>query len=112
MSEERRRYQRVKSDFNIRIQGEPDRNDTVGAKVSISVNVSATGVLLKSDIPLPLGSIHNVQFLKPRSFDFFEGKARVVRVEVNPDNKTYEIGIEFLNLNADELKKLNFYLTD
>jgi len=47
----------------------------------------------------------------PNSFDFFEGKEKVVRTEINPDNKTYDIGIVFIDLNEDDKDTLNYYVT-
>ena len=51
-----------------------------------------------------------VRFLKPHSFDFFECKARVVRIEINTDNITFSIGVEFIELSEEEEDKLNYYV--
>ena len=109
--DEKRRYQRVKNELNIKIDLIDDQDNNAGINIGKSANVSASGVLIKYYKPLEVSSIVNVRFLKPGSFDFFEGKARVVRLEMNIDNKTYDIGVQFIGLTNEDENKLNYYLT-
>lgn len=111
MSEDGRKYKRIKNDFNVRvIVPDPDsgRNGIVTGKAR---NVSAAGVLFFNERALDIGTIVNVKFLRPNSFDFFQGDAKVVRVEIPESARGYEIGIQFIELSEDDEKKLNYYLS-
>ncbi len=106
---ERRNYKRIKGVFNIRIREEEE--ESLKLSHGKSVDISAGGILLRYSKPIDIGKLINVRFLRPNSFDFFEGNARVIRCEITPDNKAYYIGIEFINLNDEDIEKLNYFLT-
>ena len=108
MTDDKRKYKRIKSDFNVRVK-QFDAGITISNAKSI--NVSATGVLFRHDKPLEIGSMVKLMFLKPNSFDFFEGNAKVVRIEMGSGEKAYDIGIEFLELSESDQKKLDYYLS-
>jgi len=108
---ERRKYIRVKSNFNIKIDIDAKKIRNFFSKVGKSIDISGSGVLFRYDKLVELGTIIKITFLMPNSFDFFEGKAKVVRTEINPDNKTYDIGIVFIDLNEDDEDTLNYYVT-
>jgi len=111
MADDGRKYNRIKSDFNVRAII-PNAGDGLrGIKTGKTKNVSATGVLFHNETILDIGTIINVKFLKPNSFDFFESSAKVVRVEIPPDGKGYEIGVQFIDLTPETEKKLNYYLS-
>ena len=112
MAGEKRKYRRIKSDFNVRVKHPEPETALTGMSFAKSANVSATGVLFYHDRPVETGSILNVKFLKPNSFDFFEGDAKVVRVEAGEDENFYEIGIQFIGLSESDEKKLNYYLSN
>jgi c-di-GMP-binding flagellar brake protein YcgR len=107
MSDEKRKYKRIKSDFSVRIRRSDPR---LSLDVGNSVNVSATGILFRHDRPLEMGTMLNVRFLKPNSFDFFEGNAKVVRVEMCVGESMYEIGVQFLDMSDSDQRKLNYYI--
>ena len=108
---ERRKYIRVKSNFNIKIDIDAKKIRNFLSQVGKSIDISGSGVLFRYDKLVELGTIIKITFLMPNSFDFFEGKAKVVRTEINPDNKTYDIGIVFIDLNEDDEDTLNYYVT-
>lgn len=118
-TDEKRKYDRIDSKFEVKINTvsdgppviriQPDKN--TGPKVGKSLNVSASGVLFKYHEKFELGSTVQVSFLQPNTFDIFKGNARIVRIELEPDNKEYEIGVEFIELNDDEKENLNYFLT-
>jgi len=109
---ERRKYRRVKSDFDIKIDTAIDVMEisNYSFKTGKSIDISASGVLFRYNKLVELGTIIKVTFLIPNSFEFFEGKAKVVRTEINPDNETYDIGIEFADLNNNDADELNYYV--
>ncbi len=104
-----RRFKRVKSNFDININIIKN-SESKPLDQGKSVNMSACGVLLKYNKPIDIGTNIDVKFYDKNSTDSFESGGRVVRVEMNPDNKSYEIGIEFLNLDEANVAKLNAYL--
>ncbi len=106
---ERRNFTRIKGAFNVRIREEDD--DSLKMSHAKSVDISAGGILLKYSKPINIGKKINVRFLRPNSFEFFEGNARVIRCEVAPDGKAYYIGIEFIELSEENVKKLNYFLS-
>jgi len=109
---ERRKYRRVKSSFNIKV----DTDKHVGQigsypfKIGESINISAGGVLFRYDTLVRLGTIIKVTFLKPNSFELFQGRAKVVRTEIDPDSQIYNIGIVFVGLNKTDMEDLNYYV--
>ncbi len=111
MSNDGRKYKRIKSNFNVRVIIPDAGMGLSGILTGKTKNVSATGVLFFNDKILDIGTVVNVKFLKPNSFDFFEGDAKVVRVEIPQDGSGYEIGVQFIDLNPDDEKKLNYYLS-
>jgi c-di-GMP-binding flagellar brake protein YcgR len=109
--DERRKYIRVKSNFNVKIDIDAKKIRHFFSNVGKSIDISGSGVLFRYNKLVELGTIIKLTFLMPNSFDFFEGKAKVVRTEINPDNKTYDIGIVFIDLNEDDKGTLNYYVT-
>jgi c-di-GMP-binding flagellar brake protein YcgR len=112
MSEDadKRKYRRVKSRFDIKIKTSSGESRVYNVEVGRSRDLSACGVLMKYNKDLSLGEIVSITFLKPNSFEFFEGNARVVRSEYNPDDRSYDIGVEFINLSIEDEKKLDYCL--
>lgn len=106
---ERRNYRRIKGVFNVRVKEEDD--DSLQLSHGKSVNVSAGGILFKYNKPIQLDKIINIRFLRPNSFEFFEGNAKVTRCELSPNSKFYYIGIEFIDLTEEDVKKLDYFLT-
>jgi c-di-GMP-binding flagellar brake protein YcgR len=108
---ERRKYRRVKGHFNIKIDTDVMEMGSSLSRVGKSIDISGSGILFRDDKLVDLGTILKLTFLIPNSFDFFQGKAKVVRTEINPDNKTYDIGIVFIGLDKDDEETLNYYVT-
>ncbi|MBN2531589.1 MAG: PilZ domain-containing protein [Spirochaetales bacterium] len=108
---ERRRYKRVKKDFKVcLIEKQENKINIINLKKA--QNVSACGILVDYEESVNVNTIIKIQFLDQNSFVFFESEARVIRVEINPDNQTYSIGIEFINMNKKDRKKLKRYLIE
>ncbi len=107
---ERRKYPKVERSFDIK--GDTERNvgeiGTDPFKIGRSINISASGVLFRYDRLVGPGAIVKVAFLKPNSFEFFQGKARVVRTEIDPGDETYRIGIVFIGLDRTDAEDLNY----
>jgi c-di-GMP-binding flagellar brake protein YcgR len=104
---ERRKFKRINSDLEVKIKNKNKNIIDQGQ----SVNMSACGILIQYNKSLEIGALINVKLLKPNTKEFFDSNAEVVRVELNPDNKTYDIGLQFLNLTKDAENKLDEYLS-
>lgn len=107
----KRDYVRVHDEFNVRLvkRDEASRLGAMEINASKSVNVSASGLLLTLNEKLDVGSILNITFLKPNTFEFFKGAGKIVRVEEENDG-TYKVGIRFLNLTPEDMKMLDYYI--
>lgn len=112
VKEERRQYRRVADQFNVRLAREVSANEfkDMMFDVAKSINISANGMLLHTKEQLAMEEIISVMFLKPNTFEFFEGLGRVVRVEENKD-RAYMVGLHFFNVPASEINNLNYYLS-
>jgi c-di-GMP-binding flagellar brake protein YcgR len=111
MKTEKRKYKRVKSNFGVKIDVDKVFEKSLSEISGQSIDVSANGVLFRYKKPLELGSTISIKFLKPNSFDFFQGNAKVVRIELIKENNEYDIGIQFLNLSFEDERKLNYCIT-
>jgi hypothetical protein len=109
--EGKRDYVRVSDEFNVRLVKRDDesRLGAMEINASKSVNVSASGLLLTLNEKLDVGSIFNITFLKPSTFEFFKGLGKIVRVEKEYDG-SYKVGIRFLNLTDEDMKMLDYYI--
>ncbi len=105
---ERRKYKRVKNDLDIKVK--VNKNNFNVLEKGKSLNLSACGVLINYNKPLEIGENINVTFTQPGGNNSFESQAKVVRVELNPDLETYDIGIEFIGLSDDNEKKLDEFI--
>jgi hypothetical protein len=111
---ERRVYVRLDSKVNVSykiIEKEHDllKRGIVPEQLSVTENISAGGVLLYVDEPLPIGSILELKLELPSESDSIECLARVVRVETTAE-KGYLIGVCFLDLSGAERSRLNKYV--
>jgi c-di-GMP-binding flagellar brake protein YcgR len=109
--EGKRDYVRVHDEFNVRLVKRDDESRLGAMEINASkaVNVSASGLLLTLNEKLDIGSILNITFLKPNTFEFFKGLGKIVRVEKEYDG-TYKVGIRFLNLTDEDMKMLDYYI--
>ena len=109
---ERRKYRRAKGSFNVKVDTDRDVREmgSYSFKIGKSINISAGGVLFRYDTLVRLGTIIRVTFLKPNSFELFQGRAKVVRTEIDPDSRSYNIGIVFVGLNKTDAEDLNYYI--
>ncbi len=107
----KREFVRINNQFNVRIvaRDETARYGTRELNTSQSVNVSAGGLLVNTAERIRNGSIVNITFMKPNTFDFFKGSGKVVRVDDNADG-TYKIAINFINLSHDDKQMLDYYI--
>ena len=112
MESNKRIFKRVPEDFDVRITKADKivKSKYVEIDVGKSINVSASGLLLNSKEHIEEGTELKIRFLKPNSFDFFESKGKVVRVQKKQDGM-YDVAVNFENLTEVDKKNLDYYLT-
>ena len=111
-NDERRNYNRLDEEFNVRVAKEVKDNQFMDMPIDIakSVNISASGLCLFVKGEVKERDILRITFLKPNTFEFFEGLARVERVIKNKSD-SYEVGLSFFNLSTSEMKHLDYYIS-
>ena len=109
--DEKRKYRRISNEFNVRIATERAVNDIRDLNIDIvkSINISGSGLLVNIKEPIEIGAKIRITFLKPNTFDFFEGYGSIVRIEDNADG-TFEVAVNFIDLSPAEKKRLDYYL--
>ncbi len=107
---EQRKYRRMREGCSVKIEVLDEVAPSKDFQVGKSKNLSACGVLLTYSNPIEIEKLIDISFLSPNSFELFTLTAKVARVQITPD-KTYEIGVEFLDLNEDDTERLDYYLT-
>ncbi|MCP4110674.1 MAG: PilZ domain-containing protein [Desulfobacteraceae bacterium] len=105
---EKRRYQRVAKNVNVRLLSISHKTPfSTDMWTGNSINMSASGILLKTDKQISVGETVMLKFIKPNTFEFFEGIGVVVRSEKESDN-VYVHGIDFLDLKEKDYAEMDF----
>ena len=109
---EKRQYVRIYNEFDVKISNEKSEDlfEDVNINKIKSINISANGILIKTDEKFEINTKLKIKFLKPDTFEFFTTAAEVVRMSENDDN-TYSVGIKFVDISKEDLDKLNYYIT-
>ena len=102
MGNENRKYKRIKRSCKVRIKSLKNKE---GHKIAKTRDLSGSGILFNLSNKLEIGDIVEANFYDPVSVRIFQADAKVVRVELNPDN-SYDIGIEFIDLKDNEKKTI------
>lgn len=110
-SSDRRRYRRFETAFNVRISKVEPRDNMreINSTIAKALNLSGGGVFLSTAGQIDLGDVVHMYFLKPKSFEFFDGTGRVVRKSRNLTDHS-GIAVEFLNLPETESKFIDYQL--
>ena len=110
MGKNRRKYKRLSGKYRIQIDL-PDEN---GAPSVFDIgeigNISAAGILIRYARPIDVGTIVQVTFLGPNSFDIFKLDTKVLRTKQKSD-QTYEIAVEYVDLSPEDEKRLDYFIT-
>jgi hypothetical protein len=110
-SDGKREYIRINNEFNVRLVKKDEKHEkgNIEINTSKSINISGSGLLVNVDRKLDVGTIVNISFMKPNTFDFFKGTGKVVRVEEDTD-KSFKVGINFIDLTPDDKNMLDYYI--
>ncbi len=82
-----------------------------GDKFVYSKNISASGILLISDIDFPEGRILQMNFLLPAGDKEVSAFGKVARIEQVSENY-YEIGIRFWDIDDDDKKLIEDFFNN
>ena len=129
---ERRQFARVRSEFILDIEEVDLRTELKITQkeeehlVGKALNVSASGLLFEMTENVPLGTMLRLKIKVPgwtkylmsvfktkrlmRSSSSFKAIAKVVRNEEIKANEVYDIGVVFININANHKLALNKYI--
>lgn len=109
--QEKRRYQRIDTNLNIKLLSISHKTlFSSDMWTGNSINMSACGVLLRTSKQIPVGETVVLKFLKPNTFEFFDGTGVVVRSEKQDDDNTYVHAIDFLDLKERDYAEMDFLM--
>ncbi len=106
---ERRKFERLGGDFRVQIDI-PEIDVDIKPETGKMDNISAAGLLIRHSKSFETGRIVELTFLSPHSFEVLKVNAKVVRVDANQD-KSYDIGVEYINFMPEDEKLLDYFLT-
>ena len=108
MGDEKRKFKRIRRSCKVRLKSHKNKEEH---KIAKTRNLSGSGLLFNLENKLDIGDIVEANFYDPVSVRVFQADAKIVRVELNPDN-TYDIGIEFIDLQNNEKKAIESALIE
>ena len=110
-SDVKREYPRVDHQFDVRLVAMRDGKGRNAEEIETirSVNVSASGLLVNTRVPLESNLQVSVTFIKPNSFDIFNSAGEVIR-SVQNDDETYSVAIKFVGLTPEAQRRLDYYV--
>jgi len=112
---ERRTFRRLNSKVNLRFKVFKSEDELIkrGFKpeqLSVTKNISASGLLFISDEPISIGSILEVKIELPNGEEPIECLAKVVRIEESLENKNYNVAVCFLDITGAQRTRMNKYI--
>lgn len=110
--DEKRRYSRLKTEVKVDISyTDPETDVTSLLTRPVSKNVSASGLLIRHNKPLAVGSDVVLKFLLPEEKRYVMTFAKIVRVDAVEEGKAYDIGICFTNARLEDIERINKYIS-
>ncbi|MBI3617593.1 MAG: Flp pilus assembly complex ATPase component TadA, partial [Candidatus Omnitrophica bacterium] len=112
---ERRVYARLDSKVNIRFQAfrtkeELFKHGFTPEQLSVTTNISASGLFFVSREPIIVGSILDMKIELPGADETIECLVKVLRVEEVEAEKIYNVMVSFLDITSAQRTKLNKYV--
>ncbi len=105
---DRRRYRRARADVRVEFEQYTQAPMHIATSGASSKNVSAAGILVFFEAPLPVSSTVLVRFFLPGEEDPLEAIGRVVRCEKVGGG--YDIGLAFMDCTAEEIATIEKYV--
>ncbi len=112
---ERRVYTRLDAKVNIRFQAfrtkeELFKHGFTPEQLSVTKNISASGLFFVSREPVAVGSILDMKIELPNANETIECLAKVLRVEEVEEEHIYNVMVNFLDITSAQRTKLNKYI--
>jgi len=111
----KRAYSRLDNKINLRYRVFKSQKDLVKREfapehLSVTKNISASGLLFVSNEPLAIGSVLELIIELPDTEPPIECLARVVRIEELEEEKNYNIAVCFLDITSAQRVRLDKYV--
>jgi uncharacterized protein len=110
---ERRKAERLKelNDITISIISEEKNIPRKTFLYNYSKDISVSGAKIQSNILLPVGTLLQIDFKLKTLEKQITTLGKVKWLKVLIEDKSYEAGVEFVDIPSDTIKKLNFYIS-
>jgi len=112
---DRRAYLRLSCEANLRYKVFKTQQDLIKRgfspeQLSVTKDIAAGGLVFISSEKVPIGSILEVKVELPNGEETIECLARVVRIEEQESEQSYNIAICFLDITGAQRARLNKYV--
>ncbi len=107
-SDEKRKHRRAEADGPAEVEQRTETPIRIRVAPASVKNISAGGVLIHSDKPLPVSRIVLARFALPGEKDPLEVTTRAVRYESAGDG--YDIALEFVDCSPAEIAAIEKYI--
>jgi hypothetical protein len=110
---EKRRAKRLKELNEIAISVIPGEKNNLKNKLSnnYSKDICISGAKIQSNILLPVDTLLNIDFKLKTLEKQIATLGKVKWVKVLIDDKSYEAGVEFVDIPIEAIKKIKFYIS-
>ena len=111
--DERRRAARLKEENEVIITVISEEKNIPKKKFlyNYSKDISISGAKIQSNIPLPVGTLLNIDFKLKNLEQQITALGKVKWLKVLIEDKSYEAGVEFIDIPSDAINRLNFYIS-
>lgn len=111
--EERRRAPRLKENNEVMITVISEEKNISKNKFlyNLSQDISVSGAKIQCNIPLPVGTLLHIDFKLTNLGQQITALGKVKWLKVLIADKSYEAGVEFVDIPSDAINKLKFYIS-
>jgi c-di-GMP-binding flagellar brake protein YcgR len=110
---ERRKAQRLKELNEITISVTPGEKNITKKKLlyNYSKDISASGAKIESSILLPVDTLLKIDFKLKNLEKKISALGKIKWIKVLIEDKSYEAGVEFVDIPSEAVKKLEKYIS-
>jgi len=109
---ERRKAPRVKTSDEITISVTPEEKNISKKKFlyNYSKDISVSGTRIESSILLPVDTVVKIAFKLKNLEKEITAMGKVKWIKVLIEDKSYEAGVEFVDIPSEAIKRLEYYI--
>jgi c-di-GMP-binding flagellar brake protein YcgR len=109
---ERRKAPRVKTSDEITISVTPEEKNISRKKFlyNYSKDISVSGTRIESSILLPVDTVVKIAFKLKNLEKEITAMGKVKWIKVLIEDKSYEAGVEFVDIPSEAIKRLEYYI--